>query len=1454
MKQIFKKLLCSLLAVLMIVSIAPVRAEAADSRAKVGDAEISERIKILENKLVGTYFTANRKTCGNYSGKNHPCNYGGNCSASAIIKNGWFKTEFSVCPKSVNNLCVKGDSMTCVAFARMAHWYIFCKNDTEVDYVDWISSKATFNYTNAKKAKKGDIIVLYGPYNAYHEGILLSVTSSGIKMLECNVNGATEGASKVFNKFTTTYGDLYTSFSIGRATNYVEHVYDKYGYCSHCKKYYEEINKVTSIDGTLSSTDKVKVKPHPYTGDEGVYQDKLNAGTYKIIGKIKNHYENTWYKISYGSSKTGWVYPESNVTVNLTNTINIELNMNKSSIPKGTSVWANDSSKAYNWYGKASSSNGVSKITSLTFEILKADGTLTASTNRITIKPNATSYTVKTSDDTTKFSELAVGSYVLSLSATDENGKTANKKYNFTVYDNASSNVSVTGVNITQTNVTVSKGKTSSLTATVSPSNATNKAVTWSSSNTSVATVSSSGVVTGVSAGTAVITVTTKDGSYKDTCTVTVNPTVYNVNYNLNGGSANISNKEVTEGWYINLPSTVPTRPGYTFEGWQESGTAGTNGWVTTKPASGTYQTGYKYYIWGYECDHCRDYGYNYDVDYTFFYSKNKNDVISGVKENPQVYGSYTPSKLRYFYIIESANKGTSFYPGQSGSTYKYFNADYIAEDGKKGTASIYKTEFYLESTVYKQEATGGKIYQPGDSYNVKNDVTFTAIWKEVKGYNITFDPANGTGGPANMTTNGTEFTVPKEIPVRENWKFLYWMDQHNGKFEPGETVYIFEDRVLTACWAPYWFPEIKVGNTSGKPGETVAVPVYIYNAKEPNNTTVKFSVTSDGLTRTKYENVAVFPENGLFTTVYFEIPKTAKAGTYPVNFNLTEYKVLSGYYLTETVEITNGVITVEEPEKEYTVTFDPGKGTGVPKEMVVSGDGFTVPKEIPVRENWNFIFWMGQNGKGYHPGKTYPIAESLDLVAIFEPGWIPEISIESVKGKPGEEVELSVTMANNKENPEEYSIITGIKPYRDEREDHEFNFTVAELPQNGIIGKISFIIPEDAKAGTVYEVTIRSDKWIVGGFDMAASEMLEFNNGSITVEEPEPQTYTVTYNANGGSGAPSAQTKTENKALTLSTAKPTRSGYEFLGWATSANAGTAQYQPGGSYTANANATLYAVWKKIPVTYTVSYNANGGSGAPSAQTKTENKALTLSTTKPTRNGYEFLGWATSANAGTAQYQPGGSYTANANVTLYAVWKQKEVIPADAPTIIIGEVPGKAGEIVEVPVILKNNPGVAVIGFDIVYDKTAIKLVDYKGTGLDDWLIGVGKGEKANWVDEKGSSFNGEILVLEFEILKEAKDGSAEIAFTNFKAGNKNNEKLNFVIDNGKIEIVSRIPGDSNNDGEVDVFDLLILRKHLAGIPEEINLNASDVNADGEVDVFDLLLFRKYLAGMDAVLK
>ena len=155
-----------------------------------------------------------------------------------------------------------------------------------------------------------------------------------------------------------------------------------------------------------------------------------------------------------------------------------------------------------------------------------------------------------------------------------------------------------------------------------------------------------------------------------------------------------------------------------------------------------------------------------------------------------------------------------------------------------------------------------------------------------------------------------------------------------------------------------------------------------------------------------------------------------------------------------------------------------------------------------------------------------------------------------------------------------------------------------------------------------------------------------------IRINVPAKPSHTVSYNANGGTGAPGRQTKWWGESLHVSNTRPTRANYTFQGWATSAN-GAVAYQPGQQFYPDTNTTLYAKWK--PVTHTVSYNANGGTGAPGRQTKTYGQVLTLSNTRPTRANYVFQGWSTSAN-GAVQYQPGGRFGSDANTTLYAVWK------------------------------------------------------------------------------------------------------------------------------------------------------------------------------------------------------
>lgn len=83
--------------------------------------------------------------------------------------------------------------------------------------------------------------------------------------------------------------------------------------------------------------------------------------------------------------------------------------------------------------------------------------------------------------------------------------------------------------------------------------------------------------------------------------------------------------------------------------------------------------------------------------------------------------------------------------------------------------------------------------------------------------------------------------------------------------------------------------------------------------------------------------------------------------------------------------------------------------------------------------------------------------------------------------------------------------------------------------------------------------------------------------------------------------------------------------------------------------------TSKSVSVSAKTSYTVSYNANGGSGAPASQTKWYGESLPISSVTPTRSGYTFYKWNTKSDGTGSNYSYGDNYTPNASVTLYARW-------------------------------------------------------------------------------------------------------------------------------------------------------------------------------------------------------
>lgn len=140
-----------------------------------------------------------------------------------------------------------------------------------------------------------------------------------------------------------------------------------------------------------------------------------------------------------------------------------------------------------------------------------------------------------------------------------------------------------------------------------------------------------------------------------------------------------------------------------------------------------------------------------------------------------------------------------------------------------------------------------------------------------------------------------------------------------------------------------------------------------------------------------------------------------------------------------------------------------------------------------------------------------------------------------------------------------------------------------AKLPDN--INKSNYIsIKKDKVSLVKSEPVILGDNADVNSNDYKAC----VNKGT-----EENNLYTISYNANGGSNAPGDQSKIENKSISLSSSKPTRTGYTFVNWNTKKDGSGTTYKAGASYNSNADLTLYAQWR-INKVY-IKLDANGGS-------------------------------------------------------------------------------------------------------------------------------------------------------------------------------------------------------------------------------------------------------------------
>lgn len=590
----------------------------------------------------------------------------------------------------------------------------------------------------------------------------------------------------------------------------------------------------------------------------------------------------------------------------------------------------------------------------------------------------------------------------------------------------------------------------------------------------------------------------------------------------------------------------------------------------------------------------------------------------------------------------------------------------------------------------WSTSANGNVVYQPGDLYDVNQDggnVTLYAKWEKAK-YTAT---VKLNGGSYNGSTN--DFTISKypgeEIsigaPTRSKHNFTGYkltMDNNDGDAPTSVTqsasgfkgIMQMGNFTLNAQWTP-WKHTVRYDANAKNDTSVKGIP-----ASQSKTANVDIKLSSDVPTRNGYTFLGWNTQADGKGTAYAAgaiYKNDQNGGTVTLYAQWTPWKHVLHY--NKNVPTSSTSQTVSNMPVDQTKTF---------------GQLMTISNLVPTRKGYTFAGWYTQsNGTGtkYDPGSNYAADQNggtVNLYAKWTP-WTYNIKYDqNVKSTSSSKTVTDMPAAQTKTQEIDVTL-SSMTPKR-----NGYIFAGWSTSANGSV---------EYKPGSRF------------------TKDLDSNGASITLYAVwTPWKHTIHYNSNIPTNAPTGtttvsnmpgdQTKTFDEKLMISSNKPTRKGYNFAGWSTSAN-GDVVYQPGAEYKNDQNGgtvTLYAKWTtwKHTVTYDKNVPANSKKtdvkNMPGNQTKIYDRNLTLQSNVPTRIGYTFVKWTTNKDGTGTAYQPGSQYSYNRDsdggtVTLYAVWtpwkytvRYDKNVPANSSSQTVSNMPADQTKTEEVNLTLSSN--------------------------------------------------------------------------------------------------------------------------------------------------------------------
>ena len=696
------------------------------------------------------------------------------------------------------------------------------------------------------------------------------------------------------------------------------------------------------------------------------------------------------------------------------------------------------------------------------------------------------------------------------------------------------------------------------------------------------------------------------------------------------------------------------------------------------------------------------NYGFHNGSGYIYSASPSKNYLRTNTTASttaPSGTAAWTLSVSNNEFTVKNASNtsyylafnGTSYFSqytsGQSKpyiykkvtSTYEIIaksnNINYgtVSVSGTTITASP-KTGYTYANPAYEVTSGTAKVTQNGNTFTVtpSSDCSIQINFAE-KVKNTYIDNVQGNSTQALYDTHSAPSLTDKEPATtgtceKQHWHFMGWVTEAN-KANPTDANIVKANTSVTANGTTYyavWAKGTTTGGGSTSKQYSFDITPSNFNSTSyaaNNNEKTSTAKASDGSTLSvkwtsnqvmlqssamQWQKSAGYIYNSTDLGTINSVTVTKSAGTFTIYYGTSKQPsssttVGNGYFQikvgsdmgkTSKVTITftkttqgaqtttySDYITSCTTPSEYTVTFDAnGHGTEPQEQTITSGEQATEPTPAPTATGYTFGGWYKESGCTNQFDFNTSITADITLYA----KWTPIIYTVSFDNNGGTGTMATQTFT--------YNVAQNLTSNTFTRAGYTFNGWNTKSDGSG-----------DSYANS-----------------QSVKNLASTNGATITLyAQWTIQTFTVAFDKNGGTGTMASQTFTYNQAQTLTANTFTRTGYIFNGWNTKSDGSGNSYTDKQSITLTAaGLTLYAQWTAN--TYTVEFNANGGTGSMSNQSFTYGQSQSLTANAFTRTDYAFKNWNTKSDGTGTSYtdqQSVSNLTAEngATVTLYAQW-------------------------------------------------------------------------------------------------------------------------------------------------------------------------------------------------------